>query len=116
MNPNICRIGFTAALLAMLASPSYAAVNCPGTVNNHYIDSTGNAFVTHSVVGTVQICNVNIDWKAITPTQCFAWLALVKQGVSKPASMVFNYSTTACTGMPQLGAAPAPLYIQLNTL
>ena len=98
----------------MFVSPAHADIDCPGKVESHLIDSTGNVLVTHNAVGTVQICNVNIDWNGISPTLCFAWLALIKEAGNRTASVTIHYNYNSCSAIPQSDSAPAPNYIQLN--
>lgn len=102
--------------LSLLAVQVQAAQWCTTNVSNLYIQSDGGVVVAASARGDyLQVCNINQDWKGVTPPTCASWLGLIRSGVSRGASMIFYYAEdTACSAIPTYSAAPAPGYVMLN--
>jgi hypothetical protein len=67
---------------------------CSTKVTNLLVYGNGNAVVFPSARGAyVQFCNINSDWKGISPLTCV---------------------TTDCINLPTFGDAPAPSYVMLK--
>lgn len=103
-------------LLSFFAVQAQAAQWCNTNVSNLIVYGDGNVVVAASVRGDyLQVCNINQEWKGVTPPTCASWLGLIRSGVSRAASMIFYYNEdTACTAIPTYGSAPAPGYVMLN--
>lgn len=108
-----------AALLLLSASVASAqtAQYCGGKVSYLYVTKLGDVVVNAAVVGNyVQVCNINADWKGVSPVTCMGWVSLLRSAVSRNSDTLFNYidaAVTSCASVPSYGSAPAPYYVML---
>jgi hypothetical protein len=90
---------------------------CSTKVTNLLVYGNGNAVVFPSARGAyVQFCNINSDWKGISPLTCVTWLSLLRSAVSRQADVTIEYASgaTDCINLPTFGDAPAPSYVMLK--
>ncbi|WP_130107731.1 hypothetical protein [Iodobacter fluviatilis] len=103
-------------LMLLHCSASFAASHaCTSKVSNLYINSSG--FVTASFAFRSEflaICNLNADWKGVSPITCAGWFSILKSAVTRQTDVVLHYlDIAACNTLPTYEGAPAPFYVML---
>jgi hypothetical protein len=103
-------------LTLLFASQVQAQQWCTTTVSNLLLRSEGSVLVKVIARGDyLQFCNINTDWKGVSPTTCAAWLTLVRSAVARKSSMLFYYSQpTPCDQITTYESAPAPSFVMMS--
>jgi hypothetical protein len=106
----------TLALLPLLlAGQVHAQQYCTTTVSNLYVAKDGSVIVNAAIRGDyLQLCNLNADWKGVSPMTCAAWHTLTRSAVTRKSTMTLYYAeTTPCNLIPYYGNAPSPYYVMM---
>jgi hypothetical protein len=100
----------------MFFSGAANAAYCDTKVNYLFIDNTGLAHAyLHIKPGYVAFCNLNTNWKNISPVTCAGWVSMIRSAVARSAGVRFYYAESfKCTEIPDYQNAPSPGYIMLN--
>lgn len=110
------KIVLSGLLLAAFSSQAQAATHwCTGAVEAFYVKDNGLAiFKPTWSPNYLQICNVEVEWKGISPTICMAWAAKVDAAIGLSKQIRIKYDDVpACDQVPASGSAPAPVYLML---
>ena len=99
---------------AATAADSYCG---PTTISEVLTYNDGSILIFAPWRGSyTMLCNVQTNWKGVTPNTCFAWFSTVSTAVAqqKPI-LVFYYDSAGvdCATMPNYANSPAPGYVKL---
>jgi hypothetical protein len=105
-------------LMLLHCSASFAASQwCTSKVTNLFIVNSGEVTANYGFRGEyLSVCNLNSEWKGISPTTCAAWYSILKTAVSRQSDVTLHYpgeQISACNTIPTYGSSPAPYYVML---
>ncbi len=101
----------------MCTTTSYAAsFGCYGKVTSLLTYANGGVNIRSSWRSNYTfICNLNAEWKGISPTTCAMWVGLVSSAMTDNANVQTYYTSPddefTCATMDIYGAAPPPVYV-----
>ncbi len=97
----------------LLCGVSFAAHadHCYGTISALNIDSSGNVTIYGSFGGWFQVCNLTSVWKAVDPSICKPWTAVLTTLRVTQEQVDIAYGSATCSTLPHDGATPAPAYV-----
>jgi hypothetical protein len=103
-------------LLCLAIAPATAApAFCSGKILHVLTYADGFVMVLPDFRGDwTAICNLNSDWKGVSPITCVSWLATVTRAQSKapPANVGIWYADApSCAAVSTYYSAPAPVYL-----
>lgn len=104
-------------LVTMIAFQANAAGKwCNGTIDNSYIEHSGNVFIIGSWRGEhTKVCNLNSTWKGITASTCKTWVGYIQLALVSRAPVTMHYSDiSSCSSIGPYGSAEKPSYIMIS--
>ncbi|WP_137938154.1 hypothetical protein [Chitinivorax sp. B] len=116
--------GCMAAALATLylSAPATAEpIFCTGKITQQYMNESGEFFIRPDWRNDwIQICNLNTEWRGISPQVCASFFAAAKTAVISKVRTTVAYwdrpgapAPTACNIIPTYQQAPTPGYLML---
>jgi hypothetical protein len=109
-----------AAAALLLTSQSVSANEwCTGIPNGILTNHEGTVMVDVPWGQTpstwISVCNVEKNWKGISPSTCWSWFSQLATATSERKSVVIYYADlTGCANSPIYDAAPAPYYVSIR--
>ncbi|WP_137936093.1 hypothetical protein [Chitinivorax sp. B] len=112
--------GVAACCLSLPATA--AGLWCTGKILQHYMSENGEFFIRPDWRNDwVQLCNLNSDWRGITPQVCATFFATAKTAVTTKTGTTVAYwdrpgapAPAACNIVPTYQQAPTPGYLMLG--
>ena len=110
---------FAILLSALLLAQQAMAQNltCYGFLTHVWVDNSNQLYIAASYRGDhTMICDLDNDWKGITPSVCESWLAIIQSVVSddRYSFVTVRYIDSPysdCSELPLYSESPAPLYV-----
>lgn len=115
---NVLIILVAAFFALALSSQAHAtSASCSGKLTGAYTISNGGVVIRGVWLNNwTQICNLEREWKGISPQICWAWFSQANTAVAEGKSVQVYYppgTNMTCDQLPTYGSAPAPHYIML---
>lgn len=106
----------TIALALAVSCQAYAQQSCTSIVTNALVYKGGAVLVLPAFrQDFIQVCNIDVAWKDISPSTCAAWIGHLRSAVARKSTITIWYAeNTPCNAIQYYGNAPSPVYIGVN--
>ena len=112
---KVLRIATFLAAVTMAQSASAETLYCSGTLGASWTNRNGDVFFQPSWHwGHLQLCNIHLSWKDVTPSTCLSWQAKVDAAVTLQRQTTINYEGTACGALATYADSPSPYYVMVR--
>jgi hypothetical protein len=101
-------------VLCVAMAPAFSVTTfCGGKIRTVLTYSDGTVMILPDFHNDwLAVCNLNSDWKGVSPVTCVSWFASATRAVANQATVGMYYADVpSCAAVPTYRSAPAPVYL-----
>lgn len=98
-------------------APCYAGQWCEGTINNLWVNSSGDVLAVPSWRGDhIRFCNLKGLDGTTDAVTCSVWYASLSEALKsgRPTTVNYSFDSPVCSQIPTYGSSPIPYYIMIK--